>query len=79
MICLVVFVGNMVRLSLIKIVEQSVQRAVIASILILNLACPYHLHYHGEVLLLLRSFILQIEHQRKKKHLSGGIPERVRT
>ena len=58
-------------------VKQFVQRAYIAVIVLTDFTRTKQLHYHREVLLIGRSFIFQIEHQRQKQHTCRRIPERV--
>ena len=58
-------------------VKQFVQRAYIAVVVLTDFACTKQLHNHREILLVGRSFVFEIKHQRKKQHTCRRIPERV--
>ena len=73
----IVFQGNMLRAVLLQLFEQGVQRRNMVFIILLDLAVADHVHNHGEVLLVGRRFIVQIEHQRQKEHGRRLIPEGV--
>ena len=57
--------------------KQLVQRRHIFVVVLPYLSGAYHLHDHREVLLVLRRFVMQIEHQRQEQHRRRLIPKRV--
>ena len=63
MVGTVVFQGDMVGIIHFQIGEQIVEwrRAVV--LLVLNRRRPEHFHYHSEILLLLRRFVVQIKNK----------------
>ena len=88
----VLLYGNMVRLVLLQLIEQQIQRRGEIILFFLDLRVRKHLHDHSEVLFLNRRFIQQIEHQGFQQRglrlfpegiigvaaLGGGVPDQVR-
>ena len=73
----IVFQGDVLRTSVLQLLEQDIQRRDVVFVILLDLAVADHIHDHGEVLFLLRRFVVQIEHQRQQEHRRCLIPERV--
>ena len=77
MVVAIIFQGNVLRITHLQPVEQLVQRRYKPLIILMHFTRSNHLHHRGEVLFVLRCFIMEIENQRQQKHLRRLIPERV--
>ena len=60
-------------------VKQLIQRGLVGIIILPHFTGPEHFHHHGEIFLVLRCFIMKVEHQRHEKHTGRRIPEGVVT
>ena len=73
----IVFQGDVIRFVLLQLLKQNVQRRLEPVVILPHLSGADQLQNHGEVLLLRRSLVAQIEHQRHQQHHGGLIPERI--
>ena len=65
---------NVVWVRLFKIIEEIIKRTRHVVVLV-NISCTKHFHYHGKVLLVIWSFVFKVEYESQKQHLSGVVPE----
>ena len=63
MVGTIVFQGNVFRIIHFQIGEKIVEGRRAIVLLVLNRRRPEHFHYHSEILLLLRRFIVQIKNK----------------
>ena len=63
MVGTIVFQGNMVGIIHFQIGKQIVEGRRAVVLLVLNRRRPEHFHYHSEILLLLRRFVVQIKNK----------------
>ena len=76
-IVLVVFQGDMLRVLHFQPIKEFIQGGVEILHVLPDFTGPDHFHNHGEVLLFLRCFIMQIENKRQKQHGCSLVPEGV--
>ena len=76
-IALVVLQRDMLRVPKLQPLEENVQRGHVLVVVLLHAAAADHIHDHGEVLLVGRGLIVQIEDQGQEQHGRRLVPEGV--
>ena len=76
-VVLVILHRDMIGASHFQTLKQLVQRGLIGVVVLAHLTGAQHFHDHGEVLLIGRRFMVQIEHQRQKQHRRCRVPKGI--
>ena len=69
------FHGDVVRLPVLQLLEQHIQRRNKVLVLLLDGAVAEHVHDHVEIPLLRRGLVVEVEDQSQQEHLRGVVPE----